>query len=343
MVRCSFCNSVQLPMNIARHEERCRRFSQPCTSAITNLEFATTENEYFDFDPAPTVEHEPILYAQELDLLRSPKMSLRSKHLLMLRHFSGVPTDIPLAQVMQKSNKYLQMYRILRALPKVSTANAVLPSSSPHIQSSQEDPDLLRMLYELCSTQGKREIFASLLERAGISSPSLKRSMLLLTNRSTAQNFACVKVWEDRFFYFRRLDDVLRYEVFGDSQVDARLTWGHPGDRMKRFERLLQLRSPGCIPVGLIFWSDAASPSNWSSVSFHPILVRLTNDPADKYTLVGLIPAAPQSAKKSYVASFKIAMIQRCWKLLLSTAPLKQDQSELPLKRAATGKWIEVI
>ena len=343
MVRCSFCNSLQLSMNIERHEERCRRLSQVPSSAMTSTELSAADTEIFDFGFTTEPDHDPTSVAQDindLELLMSPTMSLRAKYLLILRHFFGVPSDIPRTQPNQQTNKYLQMYRILRTLPKVSSASAV--SNIPQIQNNQVNPDVLRMLSELCPTQGKLKVFASILERAGISAPSLKLSMLQLSKRTTTQHFTCVKVWEDRFFYFRRLDDVLRNEVFGDPRVDSRLTWGHPGERMRRFESFLQLTYRGCTPVGLVFWSDSASPSNWSSVSFHPIFVRLTNDPADKYTLVGLIPAAPQSAKKSFVASFKTAMIHRCWKLLLSTAPLKREQRSMPLLRASTGKWISV-
>jgi len=337
-------------MNFARHEEKCRRFSamaSSSTSTTTSDMFRITEDDSFDFDLTP--ESDPELPNTEnitdLGLLMSPTISLRSKHLLMLRHFFGVSTDILRTQSNQRSNKYLEMHRIVRGLPKVSSVIAVTSTNYVrNFQSSQIDPDVLRMISELCPTEGKLKTLSSILERSHIleSSPNLKLSMLQLKNRSTHANFSCVKVWEDRFFYFRRLDDVLKNEVFGDVLVDSRLTWGHPGKRMETFESSIQLQYPGCTPVGLVFWSDSASPSNWSAVSFHPILVRLTNDPADKYTLVGLIPAAPQSAKKTYIASFKMAMVQRCWKILLATSPLKKEQSSLQLQRASTRKWISV-
>jgi hypothetical protein len=278
-------------MNFARHEEKCRRLSEMATSSTRSDMFRITEDDSFELDQTP--ESDPFIPNTEnindLGLLMSPTISLRAKHLLMLRHFFGVPTDIPRTQTNQKSNKYLEMHRIVRGLPKVSSVIAVTSTNnSRNLQSSQIDPDVLRMISELCPTEGKLKTLSSILERSHIleSSPSLKLSMLQLKNRSTHPNFSCVKVWEDRFFYFRRLDDVLGNEVFGDVLVDSRLTWGHPGRRMKRFERSIQLQYPGCTPVGLASWSDSASPSIWSAVSFHQILVRLTNEPADKYTLV---------------------------------------------------------
>jgi hypothetical protein len=265
MVRCSFCNSLQLSMNFARHEEKCRRLSEMATSSTRSDMFRITEDDSFEFDQTP--ESDPFIPNTEnindLGLLMSPTISLRAKHLLMLRHFFGVPTDIPRTQTNQKSNKYLEMHRIVRGLPKVSSVIAVTSTNnSRNLQSSQIDPDVLRMISELCPTEGKLKTLSSILERSHIleSSPSLKLSMLQLKNRSTHPNFSCVKVWEDRFFYFRRLDDVLGNEVFGDVLVDSRLTWGHPGRRMKRFERSIQLQYPGCTPVGLVFWSDSASP-----------------------------------------------------------------------------------
>ena len=94
--------------------------------------------------------------------------------------------------------------------------------------------------------------------------------------------------------------------LFGDPEVDSRLTWGHPGSRTKNFERSIQLTYPGLTPVGLVFWSDSASPSNGPQISFHPIMLRLFNDPNDKYTLIGLIPSHSQSTKKSYTSYFKL-------------------------------------
>ena len=351
MVVCSICGAIQLPMNLNRHEGKCQRFSSwssSSSSSSSGFQSSVTISPNFD-NFQSTTEYTDFLENEETgpdspDM--SPILSLRAKRLLLLRHFFGVPTDSPVT-LNTKSNKYIELFRILKSLPKISLLNSISekPESYSNFRSQTEernDSNIMRLISELCPTRGKLKDFSKILEMAQVVSNTLKLTISKLKDRTTKENFHSVQVWHDRLFYYRRLDDVLRDEVFGDLQVDSRLTWNHPGARSMRYELSIQLESPGSTPVGLVFWSDSASPSNWSSVSFHPIMLRLINDPLDQYTLVGMIPTSPQSSKKSHVSSFKLCMIQRCWKVLFSTLPLRNNQPGLSVFRSSKNRWVTV-